>query len=281
MKPEDFNTGQTPVWCPGCGNFGILMAVREAFAKMNLKKKDTVVVSGIGCSDKYHQYIDTFGIESIHGRILPVAMGIKLANHKLNVIGIGGDGDGYGIGMCHFVHAMRRNLDVTYIVCNNQIYGLTTGQTSPTSDKDFVTKSTPHGNIEKPVNPIATALSSGATFIARGFAGELNHLRELIIKGIKHKGFSLIDVFQPCVTFNHKDTYEYFKKKLYKMEKHDVSDKMAAYKKAYETEKLPIGVFYKVNKKTYGDDVKQISKKALVKHDISKIDIKDLIKENI
>jgi 2-oxoglutarate ferredoxin oxidoreductase subunit beta len=187
MKPEDYNTGQTPVWCPGCGNFGILMAVRQALAELEMPKYDTVVVSGIGCSDKYHQYIDTYGFQSIHGRILPIAMGIRLANHKLKVIAIGGDGDGYGIGMCHFIHAMRRNLDVTYIVCNNQIYGLTTGQTSPTSEKGFETKSTPNGNIEMPVNPIALALSAGATFIARGFAGDVNHLKDLIKNGLQHK----------------------------------------------------------------------------------------------
>ncbi len=285
MKPEDYNTGQKPVWCPGCGNFGILMAVRQAFAEMELKKEDTVIVSGIGCSDKYHQYIDTIGVESIHGRILPLAMGIRLANHKLKVIGIGGDGDGYGIGMCHLVHAMRRNLDVTYLVCDNQIYGLTTGQTSPTSDKGFETKSTPSGNIEKPVNPIATALSSGATFIARGFAENLEQLRELIKKGVKHKGFALIDVFQPCITFNKKNTYEWYKQNTYDLQEtdHNPTDKMAAYTKAHENAegdgKFPLGVIYKEERQTYEGQVPQIKKKALVEQDITDVQVQDLIEE--
>lgn len=281
MKPEDYNTPQELVWCSGCGNYGILMAVKQAFAELNLEKHNTVVVSGIGCSDKYHQYLDTYGFESIHGRVLPVAMGIRLANHNLKVIGIGGDGDGYGIGMCHLIHAMRRNLDVTYLVCNNQIYGLTTGQTSPTSEKGFKTKSTPNGNIEIPVNPIALALSAGATFIARGFAGDVDHLKELIKQGINHKGFALIDIFQPCVTFNHKNTYEWFNQNLYKLEKeYNPKDKNKAFSKANEIEKLPIGVFYREDKPTYEDEVEQIKEKALVEQDITNIQVDDLMEES-
>lgn len=282
MKQEDYNTPNKPVWCPGCGNFGILIAVKQAFASLELEKHNTVVVSGIGCSDKYHQYIDTCGFQSIHGRILPVAMGIKLANHDLKVIGIGGDGDGYGIGMCHFIHSMRRNLDVTYIVCNNQIYGLTTGQTSPTSEKGFQTKSTPHGNIEPPVNPIALALTSGASFIARGFAGDIPHMKNIIEEGIKHKGFSLIDIFQPCVTFNHKNTYDWFKEKIYKLEddkNYDSKNWNSAIAKAGETESLPIGIFYRKKLPSYEEQVEQIKKNTLVSNDISKSDVTDLIKE--
>src|SRR3989344_2254482 len=280
-RPEDFNTPMTPVWCPGCGNFGILMAVKNAFAEMGLDPKNTVVVSGIGCSDKYHQYLNTYGFESIHGRILPVAMGIRLANHKLKVIAIGGDGDGYGIGMCHFIHAMRRNLDITYIVCDNQIYGLTTGQTSPTSDKGFRTKSTPEGNIESPVRPLALALATGATYIARGFAGDVSHLKSLIVEGIKHKGFSLIDVFQPCVTFNHRNTYEWFNQRVYKLDRknHNPKSREEAMRKAEEDQKLPIGLFFSEDKLTYEDEVGQIKEKALVKHDISDVDIDDLMDE--
>ena len=283
LKPEDFNTGKKPVWCSGCGNFGILMAIRQAFADLGLNKEEIVIISGIGCSDKYHQYIDTYGFESIHGRILPVAMGIKLANHNLKLIAIGGDGDGYGIGMGHFVHAMRRNINITYIVCNNQIYGLTTGQASPTSDKGLITKSTPFGNLEEPVNPISLAIVSGATYVARGFAGDVNHLKKLIIAGIKHNGFSLVDVFQPCVTFNHVNTYDWFNKKVYKLEnnkdKHDTKNKDAALKKAMENKKLPIGVFYKKKKITYEEEVEQIKKKPLIKQDISNIRINKLMNE--
>lgn len=281
-KQEDFNTNQVPVWCPGCGNFGILMAVKKALAELGLKRENTVIVSGIGCSDKYHQYINTYGFESVHGRILPVAMGIRLANHNLNVVAIGGDGDGYGIGMCHFVHAMRRNLNMTYIVCNNQIYGLTTGQTSPTSSKGFKTKSTPFGSIEMPVNPIAIALASGATYIARGFAGDVEHLKNLIINGVKHKGFSLIDVFQPCVSFNHKNTYQWFNERIYKLESHyNPRNKEAAFKKANESEKLPIGLFYAEERPSYEEEVEQIKKRPLVKQNISNIDISDLMDELI
>ena len=271
----------TPVWCPGCGNFGILMAVKQAMAEAGIKNHEAVVVSGIGCSDKYNQYINTYGFESIHGRILPVAMGIRLANHKLKVIAIGGDGDGYGIGMCHFIHAMRRNLDITYIVCDNQIYGLTTGQTSPTSDKGFRTKSTPEGNIESPVRPLALALATGATYIARGFAGDVSHLKSLIVEGIKHKGFSLIDVFQPCVTFNHRNTYEWFNQRVYKLDRknHNPKSREEAMRKAEEDQKLPIGLFFSEDKLTYEDEVGQIKEKALVKHDISDVDIDDLIDE--
>jgi 2-oxoglutarate ferredoxin oxidoreductase subunit beta len=282
MRQEDYNTPNKPVWCPGCGNFGILMAVKQAFAGLGLPKHGTVVVSGVGCSDKYHQYLDTVGFESIHGRILPVAMGIRLANHSLKVIGIGGDGDGYGIGMCHFIHAMRRNLDITYIVCNNQIYGLTTGQTSPTSEKGFKTKSTPSGNLEPPVNPIALALASGATFIARGFAGDVPHMKRLIEEGIKHKGFALIDMFQPCVTFNHKNTYDWFKEKVYKLEddeNYNSEDWNAASAKAGESERLPLGIFYRSKRPTYEEQVEQIREKPLVERDISNVDVSGLVNE--
>jgi 2-oxoglutarate/2-oxoacid ferredoxin oxidoreductase subunit beta len=280
-KFEDFNTPQKPVWCPGCGNFGILMAVKKALVKLGLKNHEVVIVSGIGCSDKYHQYINTYGMESIHGRILPVAMGIKLANNSLTVIGIGGDGDGYGIGTAHFVHAMRRNLNVTYIVCDNQIYGLTTGQASPTTGINHKTKTTPFGNVEQPINPLSLAISSGATFVARGFAGDVEQLSDLIVKGVKHKGFSLIDVFQPCVTFNHINTYEWFNKKTYKLEKHESGKIEKAIKKALQTEKLGLGVFYETKRKTYEEQVFEIKKKPLVKQSISNIKINDLMDELI
>ncbi len=279
-KIEDFNTGQTPVWCPGCGNFGILMAVRSALAELNIKRENTLIVSGIGCSDKYNQYVNTYAFESIHGRILPVAMGARLANYNLKVVCIGGDGDGYGIGMCHFVHAARRNLNLTYIVCDNQIYGLTTGQTSPTSDKGFKTKSTPNGNIEMPVNPLTIALSAGATYVARGFAGDVATLKELIKGGIQHNGFAVIDVFQPCVTFNYKNTYEWFNAKLYKLgEDHDTSSKEMAFKRANESEKLPIGLFYKEDKPTYEDEALPAKAKPLVEQDISNVNVDDLMDE--
>jgi len=280
-KPADFNTSEECVWCPGCGNFPILIAVKQILAEMDMKKEDTVIVSGIGCSDKYNQYLNTYGYQSIHGRILPVAMGIRLANHKLKVIGIGGDGDGYGIGLCHFIHSMRRNLDITYLVCNNQIYGLTTGQTSPTSNKGSKTKTTPKGSIAMAVNPMALALASDATYVARAFAGDLKHMKDMIEGGIKHKGFALIDIFQPCTTYNHDNTFDWFREVTYKLEDdgHNPKDKQAAFKRAMEHEKLPIGLFYQEEKLTYEDEVVQIKKKPLVEHDISNTDIDDIMDE--
>src|SRR6266852_5296124 len=192
---ETYQSDVEPDWCPGCGDFGVLRALEIAAGKLGIKPKDLVVVSGIGCSSNLPGFIHTYGVHSLHGRAVAVATGIKLANHDLKVVITGGDGDGYGIGIGHFIHAMRRNLDLTYIVMDNQIYGLTTGQASPTTEKGHKTKSTPRGNVELPINPMALALVSGATYVARGFSGEAKHLAELIAGGIMHKGFSLVDVF--------------------------------------------------------------------------------------
>src|SRR5919201_6586136 len=191
-----------PDWCPGCGDFGVLRALEIAAGKLGIQPKDLFIVSGIGCSSNLPGFIHAYGVHSLHGRAVAVATGAKLANHDLKVVITGGDGDGYGIGLGHFIHAMRRNLDLTYIVMNNQIYGLTTGQASPTTMKEVRTKSTPRGNAELPINPIALALVSGATYIARAFSGEPEHMAKLISGGMAHRGFSLIDVFSPCVTYN-------------------------------------------------------------------------------
>jgi len=202
----------------------------------------------------------------------------------LAVIVVGGDGDGYGIGVGHFIHAMRRNLDMTYIVTNNQVYGLTTGQTSPTSDKGFATKSTPTGVIEMPVNPIALAIASGATYISRGFSKEMKHLTKLIVDGVRHKGFALVDVLQPCVTFNRKNTYEWFSERVYKLEEtdHDVTDKQAAFMKSLEwNDHIPIGLFYREIRPTYEDELPQIAEAPLVKQRIEDIDITALMDEFI
>jgi len=227
-------------------------------------------------------WINTYGFHGIHGRPLPIATGAKLANNNLTVIAVGGDGDGYGIGIGHFIHSMRRNLNITYIVTNNQVYGLTTGQTSPTSDKGFATKSTPTGVIEVPINPIALAIASGATYISRGFSKEMRHLTKLIVDGLKHKGFTLVDVLQPCVTFNRKNTYDWFSERVYKLEEkgHNVTDKQAAFLKALEwNDRIPIGLFYKETKPTYEDELAQIVEMPLVKQRIEDIDIRHLMDE--
>lgn len=254
MELSKYKSETRPDWCPGCGDFGVLNSLTQAVANLDIDPKDLLIVSGIGCSSNLPGFINAYGFHSLHGRALPVATGAKLANPELNVVVTGGDGDGYGIGLGHFIHAMRRNLDITYVVMDNQIYGLTTGQASPTSVKSFPTKSTPTGTIEEPVNPIALALVSGATYIARGFSGDPKHLTELIQNGISHKGFALIDVFSPCVTWNKLNTYDFFRKHVAKFNgsDYDVKSFEQAMIKARQTEpNIPIGLFYQVSKPTY------------------------------
>src|SRR5246127_1092919 len=237
-----------PDWCPGCGDFGVLAAVQKALVDLQIPNYNVVTISGIGCSSNFPGYINTYGMHTLHGRALAVATGFKLANHALTVVVTGGDGDGFGIGGNHFVHCMRRNVDLLYIVMDNQIYGLTTGQTSPTSRVGMKTKSMPFGNIEAPVNPISLALAAGATFVARGFSGEQKHLTELIKQGFRHKGFSFLDVFSPCVTYNHDNTYQWFRPRVKKLEDdsaYDSSDWMAAVSKSLLWgDEIPIGKFF-------------------------------------
>jgi 2-oxoglutarate ferredoxin oxidoreductase subunit beta len=255
-----YSSGVKAIFCPGCGDFGVQAALNKAFMDLKIDKSNIVMVSGIGCSSSMPQVFGVYGIHSLHGRLLPVASGVKLANSKLTVVGVGGDGDGYGIGSGHFIHTARRNLDITYVVMNNEIYGLTTGQASPTSLRGAKTKSTPFGDIENPINPISLAIAAGATYVARGFSGDPMHMAELIKNGILHKGFALIDVFSPCVTFNKLNTYEWFKSRIYRLDKegHDPSDIGKAMQRAMETEvtnweKVPIGLFYKKEGETYED----------------------------
>jgi 2-oxoglutarate/2-oxoacid ferredoxin oxidoreductase subunit beta len=237
-----------PDWCPGCGDFGVLAAIQKALVELGIANHSVVTISGIGCSSNLPGFINTYGMHTLHGRGLAVATGVKLGNHELTVLVTGGDGDGFGIGGNHFIHTMRRNVDLLYIVMDNQIYGLTTGQTSPTSRLGMKTKSMPFGNIEAPVNPISLALAAGATFVARGFSGEQKHLTELIKQGIEHKGFSFLDVFSPCVTYNHDNTYQWFRPRVKKLEEdasYDASDWTAAIEKALLWgEEIPIGKFF-------------------------------------
>ncbi|MCH7803481.1 MAG: 2-oxoacid:ferredoxin oxidoreductase subunit beta [Acidobacteria bacterium] len=234
LQAKDFKGPVEPDWCPGCGDFGVLKGLQKACAELGLLPHQIVTVSGIGCSSNLPGYINSYGMHTLHGRPLAVATGVQLANHELTIIATGGDGDGYGIGGNHFVHTARRNVDLTYIVMNNQIYGLTTGQISPTSSKGMKTKSTPFGSVEMPVNPITSAIMNGATFVARGYSGDGKHLVDLMKKAIRHKGFSLIDIFSPCVTFNHDNDYKFFKPRVKKLEDegHDTSDWKSACEKA-------------------------------------------------
>jgi len=186
-----------PDWCPGCGDFSVLMALQKAFLELELQPHQVMTISGIGCSSNLPGYINTYGMHTLHGRSLAVATGASLGNHELTIIATGGDGDGFGIGGNHFMHTMRRNVDITYLIMDNQIYGLTTGQTSPTSAIGMKTKSTPHGNVENPINPIPLAMVGGATYVARGYSGKQKHLVEMIKGAILHKGFSFVDIFSP------------------------------------------------------------------------------------
>jgi 2-oxoglutarate/2-oxoacid ferredoxin oxidoreductase subunit beta len=244
----DYKTPEESWWCPGCGDFGVLAALQKALLDLQVPPEDVAIVAGIGCSGKIGNYVNSYNVHVTHGRTMPAALGLKLANRELTVIAAGGDGDGYAIGMGHFMHAVRRNPDITYIVMDNQIYGLTTGQTSPTSRIGMKTKSMPFGNIEAPVNPISLALAAGATFVARGFSAEQKHLTELIKQGIQHKGFSFLDVFSPCVTYNHDNTFQWFRPRVRKLENdpaHDPTDWMAAMGKSLLWgDEIPIGRFF-------------------------------------
>ncbi len=243
-----FKTEIPPDWCPGCGDFGVLNALFHACADLGLQPHEILVVSGIGCSSNLPGFFRSYGVHSLHGRALPFATGAKLANQQLTVIATGGDGDGYGIGLNHFIQAMRRNIDITYIVMNNEVYGLTTGQVSPTSEIGMKTKTTPHGNLEEMLNPLALALASGCGYVARGFSGQPKHLMQLYADAIQYPGFALIDVFSPCVTFNKQNTYDWFRKRVYKLEdrKHDPTDFHAAMNAALEWgDRIPIGLLYR------------------------------------
>jgi 2-oxoglutarate ferredoxin oxidoreductase subunit beta len=260
MKPQDLSTKEEITWCPGCPNFSIIQAFKEAVAELaNEKKidpKDVAIVSGIGCHAKIYDYLNLSGFYGIHGRVLPLATGIKLANPGLTVVGFGGDGDTYAEGMSHFVHSCRHNADLTMIVHDNQVFSLTTGQATPTTEKGFVDGSTPLGVVEEPINPIALALVSGASFVARGYALEPVHLKEIIKKAIEHKGFSFIDILQPCLIFHN--VVPYFQKNIYKLKENNPGDLKGALELAAQwnysfdkDSKVPIGIFYKTKKPTF------------------------------
>ena len=248
MSPAaDFQLNVKQNWCPGCGDFSVQAAIQRALGNLGRAPHEVVIVSGIGCSSRLPGYINAYGFHSIHGRSLPLAQGVKLANPALTVLACGGDGDGFAIGMGHTIHAMRRNLDITYIVMDNHVYGLTKGQVSPRSDRGFVTKTSPDGSAETPVSALELALSAGAGFIAQGFSKELNELASLIEAGIQHVGFSFINVFSPCVTFNKVNTYDWYSQRLQKVDDltgYKRHDRMSAMQRVMETEGLITGLIY-------------------------------------
>lgn len=280
LTMSDLTAEQLPTWCNACGDFNILFGLKSALVEMQLPPENVVIVTGIGCGSKTNHFVKTYGFEGLHGRPVPVATGAKLVNKDLTVLVVAGDGDSYGIGANHLIHAMRRNLDITMIVQNNEVYGLTKGQYSPTSPPGFKTPSTPFGSIEGPVNPIALAMTMGATYVARGYSYEVMHLKKLITGGIAHKGFSLIDVFQPCSTYNKINNIAWYKQHVYKLEDngHDPSNREEAWKKSWEWgEKIPIGLFYKETRSTY-EDMYVPSQIPPVKANIENIDISSILK---
>lgn len=277
---KEFEGYVTPTWCAGCGDFGILNALKQALANLDLKPHQVLLLSGIGCGSKLPHYIRANVYDSLHGRPVPVASGAKLANHNLKVIVASGDGDSYGIGVNHFINAARRNVDIVHIVQNNQVYGLTKGQYSPTSDLGYVTTTSPEGTIEFAINPISLALSSGATFISRSFSGDIKHLTQTLMKAIQHKGYSLVDVLQPCVTFNKKNTYEWYRARIYDVNEekgYNLSDKQLAWQKAQEWgNKIPVGVIYEdTTRPTYEEQIPALKSGTLVKQDLNKKVLED------
>lgn len=255
---KDYAGAVKPTWCPGCGDFGILNAVKRGLVQAGLSPHEVLVVSGIGCGSKLPDYASVNGFMTLHGRPVPVATGAKLANHSLKVITVHGDGDSMGLGMGHFIHTARRNLDITDLIQNNQIYGLTKGQYSPTSDPGFITKTSPDGSFEMAANPLALALAAGATFVSRGFAGDVKGLASLIATAVEHKGYALVDILQPCVTFNRKNTYDWYRERVYSLAEtdHDPKDRLAAFEKALEWgERIPTGIFYQTRLPTYEEQV--------------------------
>jgi 2-oxoglutarate ferredoxin oxidoreductase subunit beta len=282
MVTMDGYVGLKPAWCPGCGNFGILRALNEALVELALKPHQVLMVSGIGQAGKLPHYSRGNVFNSLHGRALPVAIGAKIANPELTVIAIGGDGDGYGEGGNHFLHSLRRNHDITYLVHNNQIYGLTKGQASPTSDEGLITKTTPEG-ASPAMNPIGLAIVAGGSFVARAFAGDTDYLSQLIQRGIRHQGLALIDILQPCVSFNHKNTFKWYRERVYKLDEekgYRPDDKKQALEKAQEWgERIPIGLIYEQKRPAFEDKLPALQKGGLVKQKLEPVRVRALIKE--
>lgn len=278
----DLKTTCDPNWCPGCGNIPLWAAFKQACISQDWGNHNSVMVAGIGCHGHILNFTKITSFEGLHGRPLPVACGIKMANHRLNVFAFTGDGDCLGEGGNHFIHSARRNHDISIFLHDNALYALTTGQTSPASPHGYKSKSTPNGNPDNPLNPLAVAIAAGATFVARVYAGDIKKLTEMMIKANEHKGFALVDILQPCVTFNKLLTHEFFQQNTYWLDEgYDPTNKEAAFVKAQEfgEKQVPLGVFYKEEKPTYESQLPQLQEKPLVKQAAVKRNLDGLFKK--
>jgi 2-oxoglutarate ferredoxin oxidoreductase subunit beta len=282
LTVKDWNSEIKPTWCPGCGDFGVLKATKEGLSGQGqFTPKDTVIVSGIGCSSNFPHFIYGYGIHTLHGRANPVAEGIKLVNKDLNVVITGGDGDGLAIGIGGFIHAARRNINMTYIIMDNQVYGLTVNQASPTSGIGRKTRSTPYGNVEMPINPVALALNAGATFVARVFSSDWKHFNQVVQAALNHKGYAFIDALSPCVTFNKENTVKYWRERVYKLEddpNYDKTDFNKALIKVHEFgDKVPIGIFYQTEEIPTFEEEDETLKRfgSIVKRGAHKLSVED------
>ncbi|MEA1986038.1 MAG: 2-oxoacid:ferredoxin oxidoreductase subunit beta [Candidatus Marinimicrobia bacterium] len=260
---KDYKSKIKPVWCPGCGDYGVLNSLYKALEKLQLPPHKTAVMSGIGCSSRLPGYMGTYGFNGIHGRVLPLASGAKMANPENTVIAVGGDGDGFSIGGGHIMHAARKNIDITYIVMDNSIYGLTKGQASPTTQLEVKTKTTSYGNLITSFNPIRTLIAYKASFVARIFSANMKHSTDIIAEAIAHKGFSFINALSPCVTFRGKEQYDYFRNKSMMLpDDYDPTDEVRAFDYANDEGTLELGVIYKNIRPTYTDIIKENEKRA-------------------
>jgi 2-oxoglutarate ferredoxin oxidoreductase subunit beta len=271
----DFASPESPTWCKGCGNYGILNAIKMALSELGKAPHELLITTGIGCGSKLPHYMKANGLHTLHGRPVAVASGARLANHTFTVMTVHGDGDGYGMGLSHFAHAARRNMGIVDVVQNNRVYGLTKGQYSPTSEPGMRTPTSPEGAIDAPVPPLALAITMGATFVARGYPGELRHLVSILVQAFRHDGYALVDVLQPCVTFNRASAYDFYNERIYKLDEtgHDASDRTAAWQRALEWgERIPIGLFYQVTgRPTYEAQVPALEAGPLVKQPLTKL----------
>jgi len=281
-KITDLQTPFFPNWCPGCGNLNIWGAFKNAAVQEGWNSTNCVLVAGIGCHGHMMNFVKINSFEGLHGRALPVATGIKITNNRLNVFVFTGDGDCFGEGGNHFIHSCRRNHDLTVLIHDNSLYALTTGQTSPLSAHGYKSKSTPQGNPDEPFNPLVLAIASGATFVARAYSGDMPKLTEIMIEANKHKGFAVIDILQPCITFNKVCTHSFYQDNVYYIEKdYDSSNKSLALEKAMEfgEKKIPLGIFYKSNRASYESQISQIKDKPLVEIPVDRINVEELFKK--